>query len=69
MVTIVDPAHWQRAVSIRGHVVEITREGADLHFKQLIQRNLGHEEYAYGRPGQVRILLKIAPEKILGLAR
>lgn len=64
MVTVVDPAHWQRAVSIRGHVVEITKEGADLQFKQLIQRNLGHEEYPYGRPGQVRILLKIAPEKI-----
>lgn len=65
MISVVDPAHRERAVNIRGRVVEITKEGADVHFKQLIQRNLGQEEYRYGRPGQVRILLKIAPEKIL----
>lgn len=64
MVSVLDPANWRRATSIRGRVVEITREGADLHFKQLIQRNLGQEEYRYGRPGQIRILLKIIPEKI-----
>ena len=64
MISIVDPAHWERTTSIRGRVVEITKEGADLHFKQLIQRNLGQEEYRYGKPGQMRILLKITPEKI-----
>lgn len=65
MIGVVDPAHGGRAVSIRGRVVAITKAGADLHFKQLIQRNLGQEEYPYGRPGQERILLKITPEKIL----
>ena len=65
MISVVDPVHSQRAVSIRGRVVEITKEGADLQFKQLTQRNLGHEEYRYGQPGQVRVLLKIIPEKIL----
>jgi PPOX class probable F420-dependent enzyme len=64
VVSVVDPAHWERAVSIQGRVVEITKEGADLQFKELIRRNLGQEEYRYGQPGQVRILLKIAPEKI-----
>jgi PPOX class probable F420-dependent enzyme len=64
MLSVIDPAQWERAVSIRGRVEEITKEGADLHFKHLIERNLGREEYRYGRPGQVRILLKIAPEKI-----
>ena len=65
MIGVVDPAHWDRTMSIRGRVVEITKEGADIHFKKLIQRNLGEEEYPYGRPGQVRILLKITLEKIL----
>lgn len=63
-ISVVDPARRERAVSIRGRVVETTREGADAHFKQLIERNLGQEEYLYGRPGQVRLILKIAPEKI-----
>lgn len=64
MISVVDPTHQERAVSIRGRVVEITKEGADVHFKHLIERNLGQEEYRYGRPGQVRILLKVAPENI-----
>jgi len=64
MLCVLDPAHLEHAISIRGRVVEITKEGAELHFKQLIQRNLGQKEYRYGRPGQVRILLKVAPEKI-----
>ncbi|HEY7415931.1 MAG TPA: PPOX class F420-dependent oxidoreductase [Ktedonobacteraceae bacterium] len=63
-LSVVDPVHQQHAVTIRGRVVEITKDGADAHFKQLIERNLGQEEYRYGRPGQVRILLKVAPEKI-----
>jgi PPOX class probable F420-dependent enzyme len=65
MISVLDPAHLDRAINIRGRVVEIIKEGADLHFKKLVQRNFGQEEYPYGRPGQVRILLKIAPEKIL----
>ena len=64
MISVLDPAHWEHAISIRGRVVEITKEGADLHFKQLVRRNLGQEEYPYGKPDQMRILLKIAPEKI-----
>jgi len=63
-ISVVNPAHPERALSIRGRVVEITREGADEQFKKLILRNLKGEEYRFGSPGQVRILLKIAPEKI-----
>lgn len=65
MVSVVDPDQWQSATNIRGRVVEITRAGADLHLKKLVERNLGQQEYPYRRPGQVRVLLKIAPEKIL----
>lgn len=62
MISVVDPTQRGRAVSILGRVVEITKEGADIHFKQLIERNLGQEEYRYGQPGQVRLVLKVAPE-------
>lgn len=64
VLSVIDPAQWEHAVSIRGRVVDITKEGADLHFKHLTSCNLGSEEYRYGKPGQVRILLKFAPEKI-----
>ena len=52
-------------MSIRGRVAAITTERVDLHFKQLNQRNPGHEEYRYGRSGQVRVLLTITLEKLL----
>lgn len=64
LMSVLDPARWNHAVSIRGRVVEITTEGADLHFQHLIERYLGDEPYPYARPGQARVLLKIAPEKI-----
>jgi PPOX class probable F420-dependent enzyme len=64
MINVLDPAHPQRATSIRGRVVEITKEGAAEQFQQLIKRNLGDQPYRFGRPGQQRILLKIVPEKI-----
>jgi len=51
-------------LSIRGRVAEITPEGAASHFKQLIGRYLGQEEYRFGKPGQVRLLLKVAPERV-----
>lgn len=63
-ISVLDSSQPGRAINIRGRVVEITTEGADLHFKELIERNLGQQEYPYGRPGQVRILLKIVAEKI-----
>ena len=64
MMSVLDPAHPDHAVSIRGRVVAITTAGADRHFKHLIGRYLGDEPYPYGRPGQVRIVLKIASEQI-----
>lgn len=63
-LSVLDPARWERAVTIRGRVVEITTDGAAQHFRQLVERYLGQGGYRYGQPGQVRILLKIAPEKI-----
>ncbi len=63
-INVLDPAQPQRATNIRGRVVEITKEGAAEQFQRLIKRNLGDQEYRFGQPGQQRILLKIAPEKI-----
>jgi PPOX class probable F420-dependent enzyme len=63
-ISVLDPTQMEHATSIRGCVVAITREGAELHFKKLVERHFRGREYPYGRPGQVRILLKITPEKI-----
>jgi PPOX class probable F420-dependent enzyme len=63
-INVLDPAQPQHATNIRGRVVEVTKEGATEQFQRLIKRNLGEQEYTFGQPGQQRILLKIALEKI-----
>jgi PPOX class probable F420-dependent enzyme len=40
VLSVIDPAQWEHAVSIRGRVVDITKEGADLHFKHLTRATL-----------------------------
>ena len=55
-------------VSIKGKVIEQTTEGADEHLKRLAKRYLGIGKYYYRKPNHKRIILKIHPEKIMGLS-
>jgi hypothetical protein len=55
-------------VSIKGKVVEQTGEGADEHLKKLAKRYLGIGKYYYRKPDHKRVILKIKPEKIMGLS-
>lgn len=62
-LAIQDPENPYRYVEIRGKVVEITQNGADDHINSLSQKYLGNPVYPYRKPGEVRVLYKIAPEK------
>jgi len=55
-------------VSIKGKVIEQTSEGADEHLKKLAKRYLGIGKYYYRKPPHKRVILKIKPEKIMGLS-
>jgi PPOX class probable F420-dependent enzyme len=55
-------------VSIKGRVIEQTVEGADEHLKRLAKQYLGIGRYYYRKPDHKRIILKIKPEKIMGLS-
>jgi len=63
-VNVVDPANAWRLATIRGHVVEITTDGADTLIDQLANKYLGVESYPFRNPEETRITLKIAPERI-----
>ena len=63
-VNVVDPTQAWRIANVRGRVVAVTTEGADRHIDQLARKYLGAETYPFRRPDQVRIILKIAAEKI-----
>lgn len=55
-------------VSINGRIVDQIAEGSDEHLKKLAKRYLGIGKYYYRKPNHRRIILKIKPEKVMGLS-
>jgi PPOX class probable F420-dependent enzyme len=66
-LAIMDPDNPYRYLEVRGRVVEITEDGAEAHIDRLAKKYLGVETYPYRRPGEVRVLYKIRPERVSGL--
>jgi PPOX class probable F420-dependent enzyme len=62
-LSIADPENPYRYLGIQGRVVEMTEAGADAHIDKLSQKYLG-KNYPYRAPGEVRVMAKIAPEKV-----
>jgi len=67
-LSVVEQNNPYNMVSIKGRVIEQTTEGADDHLKRLAKRYLGLGKYYYRKPDNKRIILKIKPEKIMGLS-
>jgi PPOX class probable F420-dependent enzyme len=67
-LSIVEQNNPFNMASIKGKVVEQMSEGADEHLKKLARRYLGIGKYYYRQPPHKRIILKIKPEKIMGLS-
>lgn len=63
-LSVVDPENPYRYLEVRGRVVEITQAGADEHINKLSQKYLGNPVYPYRAKGEVRVLYKVAPEKV-----
>jgi PPOX class probable F420-dependent enzyme len=63
-LSIQDPDNPYRYAQVRGRVVETTEEGADAHIDALAKKYLGQDRYTNRRPGEVRVIHKIAPERV-----
>ncbi|MEE8370024.1 MAG: PPOX class F420-dependent oxidoreductase [Dehalococcoidia bacterium] len=50
--------------TIRGRVVEITREGADAHIDELAKKYLGQDRYPFRSAEEQRLILIIEPEHV-----
>jgi PPOX class probable F420-dependent enzyme len=66
-VAVSDPAAPSRYFQVRGEVVEITSEGGAEHIEKLAQRYLGRPYPWFGGRDQVRLVVKIRPDKISGM--
>jgi len=64
-VLLVDPdSEENRWMEVRGHVAEITEDGANDHINQLSRKYDG-TDYKGFRPGMVRVIYKIEPDKVV----
>jgi PPOX class probable F420-dependent enzyme len=63
-LSIQDPDNPYRYVQVRGRVVGSTEEGADAHIDALAKKYLGRDRYPYRQPGEVRVIYRIAPERV-----
>lgn len=62
-LAIMDPDNSYRYLEIRGQVEEITEQGAFEHINKMAKKYLGLDKYPNMRPGEVRVLYKIRPER------
>jgi PPOX class probable F420-dependent enzyme len=53
-----------KAVWIRGRVVETTTEGAEDHIHAMAKRYLGQDRYPFLQPGEQRVLIHVAPDRV-----
>ena len=67
-LSVVEQNNPFNMVSIKGKVIEQSAKGADEHLKRLAKKYLGIGRYYYRKPDHKRIIIKIKPEKIMGLS-
>ncbi len=67
-LSIQDPANPYRYLEVRGRVAERTLTGADEHIDRMAKKYLGKDSYPFRRPGEVRVLYKVAPEHVTSMS-
>ncbi len=67
-ISITNPENPYESLLIRGRAVELTHEGADEHIDALAKRYMGVEEYPMRQPGEVRVIVKVKPERVQHMA-
>ena len=63
-ISVQDPENPYRHLSLKGKVVEVTENGAYAHIDKLAKKYIGKDVYPNRRPGEVRVIYRILPEKI-----
>lgn len=63
-LSITDPENPYRYLGIRGRVVDITENGGDAHIDKMAKKYLGKDSYPFRTPGEVRLVVKIAVDKV-----
>ena len=63
-ILAIDPDDDTRWLEVRGVVVDETEAGANEHIDELARLYLGVDKYPFHKEGDVRVLFKIAPQRV-----
>ena len=63
-LSIADPDNAYRHMAIQGRVVNVTENGGDAHIDKMAKKYLGKDSYPFRTPGEVRLIVTIAPDKV-----
>ncbi len=63
-VAVIDHENPYKQAMIRGRVVAMEHDGADAHIDAMAKKYMGVESYPFRQPGEQRVIVKIAPEKV-----
>ncbi|HZF50081.1 MAG TPA: PPOX class F420-dependent oxidoreductase [Polyangiaceae bacterium] len=66
-LSVLNSANPYQYIEIQGSVVDITTDGADEMIDRLAMKYMGKDKYPFNKPGDVRVVVKILPEKVLGM--
>ena|SRR6218665_3044791 len=64
VLTVVNLGNPYEYTVIRGQAVEITTDGADEHINALAKKYLDEDVYPFRQEGEVRLKVRIQPEKV-----
>ena len=67
-VLAVDPENPFRWLEVRGKVVDISEQGADEHIDQLSELYLQQRPYPFREAGEVRIIYRIKPQRVIAFS-
>ncbi len=63
-LTVANSENPYEYVEIRGHVAERTHDGADEHIDAMAKKYLDQDSYPYRQPGEVRVIIRVAPDHV-----
>jgi PPOX class probable F420-dependent enzyme len=63
-ISVVNQENPYENLIIQGKVVELVHDGADDDIDALAKRYLGADSYPFRQDGEVRVIVKIEPEKV-----
>jgi PPOX class probable F420-dependent enzyme len=63
-LSIVDPENPYRHLAVQGRATEMTERGGDAHIDKMAKKYLGKDSYPGRKPGEVRVIVKISPDKV-----